>query len=256
MTDTEYTLVGACHNKTQRSTPSVAMIVEVACLRLESKDLHSLHDAPYEKRQASLRFTLTRGIRILSRVSKSSFQLLEDTKDPSLVYYIGRWRSLAEYTSFRVSAERKELVTALQCCEASLDWHEISEAEYSQPRSITCKLLHRPTDIFSSSLVAIARCHSGDGWRTGVGAEVEWVLSSTRRRPVHKSLIGRVPLMKFGKDIMLSSSREEGCKVSDRACTIIGEWKAGKQKDVLEGNGCQVRCSSIDLRIASPVHLR
>lgn len=240
---------------------SSTMIVEVACVRLESKDLSrksnaSLHDAPYEQRQASLRFTLTRGIRILSRVSKSTFQLLEDTEDPSLVYYIGRWLSLAAYTSFRASAERKELMTALKCCEASLDWHEISEAEYSQPHSITCKLLHRPTDIFSSSLVAIARCHSGDGWRTGGGAEVEWVLSSTRRRPVHKSLIGRVPLMKFGKDIMLSSSREEGCKVSDRACTIIGEWKAGKQKDVLEGNGCQVRCSSIDLRIASPVHLR
>ena len=237
------------------------MIVEVACVRLESKDLSrklnaSLHDAPYEQRQASLRFTLTRGVRILSRVSKSTFQLLEDTEDPSLVYYIGRWRSLAAYTSFRASAERKELISALQCCDASLDWHEISEAEYSQPRSITCKLLHRPTDIFSSPLVGIARCHAGDGWKTGGGAEVEWVLSSTRRRPLHKSLIGRVPLMKFGKDAMLSNSPEEGGKASDITCTVIGEWKAGKQKDVLGGNACQVRCSSVDLRIASPIHLR
>lgn len=237
------------------------MIVEVACVRLESKDLSrkphaSLHYAPYELRQASLRFTLTRGIRILSRVSKSTFQLLEDTEDPSLVYNIGRWRSLAAYTSFRASAERKELITALRCCEASLDWHEISEAEYLQPRSITCKLLHRPTDIFSSPLVAIARCDAGTGWKTGGGAEVEWVLSSTRRRPVHKSLVGKAPLMRFGKDVMLSSCPKYAGKVDDRTCTVIGEWKAGKQKDVLGGNGYQVRCSSIDLRIASPVHLR
>jgi hypothetical protein len=163
---------------------------------------------------------------------------------------------LAAYTSFRASAERKELISALQYCDASLDWHEISEAEYSQPRSITCKLLHRPTDIFSSPLVGIARCHAGDGWKTGGGAEVEWVLSSTRRRPLHKSLIGRVPLMKFGKDAMLSNSPEEGGKASDITCTVIGEWKAGKQKDVLGGNACQVRCSSVDLRIASPIHLR
>lgn len=234
------------------------MIVEVACVRLESKDLSrepkvSLHDAPYEKRQASLRFTLTRGIRILSRVSKSSFQLLEDTGDPSLVYYIGRWRSLAEYTSFRASAERKELVTALQCCEASLDWHEISEAEYSHPRNLT--LLHRPTDIFSSPLVAIARCHAGNGWKSGGGAEVEWVLSSTRRHPVHRSLIGKVPLMVFGKDVMILSSTEEGGEASDRSRTVIGEWKTGERVDVLGENGCQVRCSSVDLRIASPIHL-
>ena len=219
------------------------MIVEVACLRLESNDLHSLHDAPYEKRQASLRFTLTRGIRILSRVSKSSFQLLEDTNDPSLLYYIGRWRSLAEYTSFRASAERKELVNALQCCEASLDWHEVSEAEYSQPRNITCKLLHRPTDIFSSPLVGIARCHVGNGWKTGGGAEVEWVLSSIIRRPTHKSLIGKVPLMEFGKDVMLSSSPEEAGQVNETTRTVIGEWRAGQRKDALEGNDCQVRCA-------------
>lgn len=256
MTDTEYILVGACHNKTQRSTPSVAMIVEVACLRLESKDLHSLHDAPYEKRQATLRFTLTRGLRILSRVSKSSFQLLEDTKDPSLVYYIGRWRSLAEYTSFRASAERKELVDALRCCEASLDWHEISETEYSHPRNIACIPLHRPTDIFSSPLVAIARCRMGDSWKTGGGAEVEWILSSTRRHPVHKALIGKVPLMAFGKDVMLSTSPKMGGHVSDITRTVIGEWSTDEPKDVLEGDGCQVRCSSVDLRIASPVHLR
>jgi len=235
------------------------MIVEVACVRLEFKNSSrkpkaSLHDAPYEKRQASLRFTLTRGIRILSRVSKSSFQLLEDTEDPSLVYYIGRWRSLAEYTSFRASAERKELITALRYCEASLDWHEISEAEYSHPRKITCKLLHRPTDIFPSPLVGIARCHLENGWKTGGGAEVEWVLSSTRSHPIHGSLVGKVSLMEFGKDVMLSSSPEEGGKVSDRACTVIGEWKACEQKDALEGDGCQVRCSSVDLRIASPLH--
>jgi hypothetical protein len=230
------------------------MIVEVACVRLESKDLHSLHDAPYEKRQASLRFTLTRGIRILSRVSKSSFQLLEDIKDPSLVYYIGRWRSLAEYTSFRASAERKELVNALRCCEASLDWHEISETEYSHPRNITCTLLHRPTDIFSSLLVAIARCHTGDSWKNGGGAEIEWILSSTRRHPVHKALIGKVPLMVFGKDV--TTSPETGGHVSDSTRTIIGEWRTDEPKDVLEGDGCQVRCSSVDLRIASPIHLR
>lgn len=261
VTDTEYLFLNVCCSHLRTWRLSSTMIVEVACVRLESQGLSrkphaSLHDAPYEQRQASLRFTLTRGIRILSRVSKSTFQLLEDIEDPSLVYYIGRWRSLAAYTSFRASAERKELMTALQCCDASLEWHEISEAEYSQPRSITCTLLHRPTDIFSSPLVGIARCHAGNGWKTGGGAEVEWVLSSTRRRPVHKSLIGRVPLMKFGKDVMLPSSSGEGGKVSDRTCTVIGEWKAGKQKVVLEGNGCQVRCSSIDLRIASPVHLR
>jgi len=232
------------------------MIVEVACVRLESKDLHSLHDAPYEKRQATLRFTLTRGIRVLSRISKSSFQLLQDTKDLSLVYYIGRWRSLAEYASFRASAERKEFVAALRCCEASLDWHEISEAEYSQPRSITCNLLHRPTEIFSSPLVAIARCHAGNGWKAGGGAEVEWVLSSINRRPVHKSLIGKVPLMEFGKDVMLSSFPEEGGQVGQRTRTVIGEWKAGQRKDVSEGTDCRVRCSSVDLRIASPIHLR
>lgn len=237
------------------------MIVEVACVRLESKDSSrradaSLHDAPYEKRQATLRFTLTRGIRILSRVSKSSFQLLEDIKDPSLVYYIGRWRSLAEYTSFRASVERKELVTALRCCEATLDWHEISEAEYLQPRNITFKLLHRPTDIFLSPLVAIARCHAGNGWKTGGGTEVDWVLSSMRRHPVRRSLIGKAPLMEFGEDVMLSSFPEEAGKVSDRTRTVIGEWKVGQEHDVLEDDGCRVRCSSIDLRLASPIHLR
>jgi hypothetical protein len=232
------------------------MIIEVACVRLESKDLHSLHDAPYEKRQATLRFTLARGVRILSRVSKSSFQLLEDIKDPSLVYYIGRWRSLAEYTSFRASAERKELVNALRCCEASLDWHEIGETEYSHPRNITCTLLHRPTDIFSSQLVGIARCHIGDDWKTGGGAEVEWILSSTRRHAVHKTLIGKIPLMVFGKDVMTSTSPETGGHVSDSTRTIIGEWRTDEPKDVLEGDGCQVRCSSVDLRIASPIHLR
>lgn len=234
------------------------MIVEVACVRLESTDLSrkpkaSLHEAPYDHRQASLRFTLTRGIRILSRVSKSSFQLLEDTKDPSLVYYVGRWRSLAEYTSFRASAERKELVTALRCCDASLDWHEINEAEYSHPRNLT--LLHRPTDIFSSPLVAIARCRAGNGWKTGGGAEVEWILSSTRKHPVHRSLVGKAPLMVFGKDVMLLRSAEEGGEISDRSRIVIGEWKTGEQTDVLGGNGCQVRCSSVDLRIASPIHL-
>jgi hypothetical protein len=237
------------------------MIVEVACVRLESTDPSrkpntSLHDAPYEKRQASLRFTLTRGLRILSRVSKSSFQLLEDIKDPSLVYYIGRWRSLAEYTSFRASAERKEFVKALHCCEASLYWHEISEAEYSQPRNITCKLLHRPTEIFSSPLVGIARCRTGNDWKTGGGTEVEWVLSSMRRHPAHKSLVGKVSLMEFGEDVMLSNCPAEGSEMNGRTCTVIGEWKAGQQKHVLEGTGYQVCCSSVDLRIASPVHLR
>lgn len=258
-TDTEYILVESHDIHTEISTSCAAMIVEVACVRLESTDLSrepkvSLHEAPYEKRQASLRFTLTRGIRMLSRVSKSSFQLLEDTEDPSLVYYIGRWRSLAEYTGFRASAERKELITALRFCEASLDWHEISEAKYSHPRNLA--FLHRPTDIFSSPLVGIARCHAGNGWKTGGGAEVEWVLSSTRRHPIHRSLIGTVPLMVFGKDVMISSSAEESDEVDHRSRTVIGEWKTGEQMDVWGGSGCQVRCSSVDLRIASPVHLR
>lgn len=235
------------------------MIVEVACVRLESKDLPrkqnpSLHDAPYDKRQATLRFTLTQGIRILSRMSKSSFQLLQDTENPSLVYYVGRWRSLAKYTRFRASTERKELITALRCCEASLDWQEISEAKYVHPHVLT--FTHRPMDIFSSPLVGIARCHLGDAWYTGGGTDMEWVLSSTRKHPAHKSLIGKKLLVEFEKDVMLFSSSDIDGNVDDRTCTVIGEWKTCKQGGHLDDNGCsQLRCSSVDLRIASPIHL-
>jgi hypothetical protein len=237
------------------------MIVEVACVSLKSKDLSrkqnaSLHDAPYDKRQATLRFTLTKGIRILSRMSKSSFQLLQDMEEPSLVYYIGRWRCLADYTKFRGSLERKDLMSALRCCEASLDWHDFSEAEYSQPRTVTSTLLHRPRDIFSSPLVGIARCHVGSSWKMGGGSALEWVSSSTGKHPTHKSLISKKPLIQFEKDVMLLSPSDADSKAVDKICTVIGEWKSGKPWEVLGANGrTRVRCSSVDLRIASPIHL-
>jgi hypothetical protein len=237
------------------------MIVEVACVRLESKDLSrkqnaSLHDAPYDKRQATLRYTLTSGIRVLSRMSRSSFQLLQDIEDPSLVYYIGRWRSLADYTGFRASAERKELVFALRCCEASLDWHEFSEAEYSQPRNVTSTLLHRPTSIFASPLVGIARCHLGDDWKTGGGAEMDWVLSSTRKHPAHKSLVGKKSLVEFEKDVMLVRTSDVDIEPDHEKRTVVGEWGIGKERGVLGASAhSQGRCSSVDLRIASPIHL-
>jgi hypothetical protein len=237
------------------------MIVEVACVCLEAKDLPReqkpfLHDAPCDKRQAALRFTLTRGIRILSRMSKHNFHLLQDIEDPSLVYYIGRWRSLASYTEFRASAEREELISALRYCEASLAWHEISNAEYSRSRNVALKLLQGPKDIFEAPLVGIARCQARDGLETGGGEDLEWVLSCTCKHPTHKSLIGRKPLVEFCKDVLLSNEMYHGSSDDGRACLVIGEWNTVDHKGGWRGDGCsQVRCSDLDLRIGSPLHL-
>jgi hypothetical protein len=235
------------------------MIVEVACVRLESKDLPReqkpfLHDAPYDKRQAALRFTLTRGIRVLSRMSKHNFYLLQDIEDPSLVYYIGRWHSLASYTGFRASMEREELISALRHCEASLAWHEISNAEYSRSCNISLEFLQSPKDIFQSPLVGIARCQVGDGWQTGGGQDLEWILSCTRKHPTHKSLVGRRPLVEFRKDVLLS--KNHGSNTDDQACFVIGEWTTVDREGGWRGDGySQVRCPDLDLRIASPIHL-
>lgn len=235
------------------------MIIEVACVCLESKSrkqIPSLHDAPYDKRQATLRFTLTQGVRILSRMSKHTFHLLQDTEDPSLVYYIGQWRSLACYTGFRASPEREEFMAALRCCEASLVWHEISETKYSQSRNFSLRLLHRPNDIFASPLVGIARCHVTDGWKSGGGIDVDWVLSCTGKRPAHKSLIGKKSIVEFEKDVLLLTFSKEGSEADDRGCLVVGEWKNVERGAFSEGVDCsQVRCSAIDLRIASPIHL-
>jgi hypothetical protein len=237
------------------------MIVEVACVRLEAKDLPCeqkpfLHDAPYDKRQAALRFTLTRGLRILSRMSKHNFHLLQDIEDPSLVYYIGRWHSLASYAGFRVSAERKELILALRYCEASLAWHEISNAEYSRSGNVALELLQGPKDIFEAPLVGIARCQGGDGLETGGGHDLEWVLSCTRKHPSHKCLVGRKPLVKFCKDVMFSNGLNHGSSDNNRACLVIGEWDTVDCTGGWRGDGCsQVQCSTLDLRIGSPIHL-
>lgn len=252
------------HTRSSSSNPStlsVAMIVEVACVRLESKGLPRerklfLHDAPYQKRQAALRFTLTQGIRVLSRVSKHTFHLLQDTEDPFLVYYIGRWRSLACYTSFRTSPERQELISALQRCEASLAWHEISNAKYSRPRNVALRMLHGQADIFAAPLVGIARCHAGDGWVSGGGMDVEWVLSCTRKNPAHMSLVGNMPLVEFWKDVLRSNTLNHGGKGNDRVCLVIGEWSPGERKRIWKRGDCsQARCADIDLRIVSPIHL-
>jgi hypothetical protein len=235
------------------------MVVEVACVRLEAKDLPReqkpfLHDAPYDKRQAALRFTLTRGIRILSRMSKHNFHLLQDIEDPSLVYYIGRWHSLASYTGFRASMEREELVSALRHCEASLAWHEISNAKFLRSRNVSLELLEGPKDIFAAPLVGIARCQVGAGWEISGGQDVEWVLSCTRRHPIHKSLVGRKPLLEFCKDVLLS--KNHGSNDDDQACLVIGEWTTVDRAGGWRGDECsQVRCSNVDLRIASPIHL-
>jgi hypothetical protein len=235
------------------------MIVEVACVRLEAKELPReqkpfLHDAPYDKRQAALRFTLTRGIRILSRMSKHNFHLLQDIEDPSLVYYIGRWQSLASYTGFRASTEREELVSALRHCEASLAWHEISNAEYSRSRNISLEFLQGPKDIFKSPLVGIARCQARGGWETGGGQDLEWILSCTRKHPIHKSLVGRRPLVSFRTDALLSENH--GGNDDDQACLVIGEWTTVGREGGWRGDEySQVRCPDLDLRIASPIHL-
>lgn len=237
------------------------MIVEVACIRLESKDLPReqkpfLHDAPYDKRQATLRFTLTRGIRILNRISKYTFHLLQDTEDPSLVYYIGRWGSLACYTGFRASADREELISALRLCEASLAWHEISEAQCSRPRKPALRLSHGHTNIFAAPLVGIARCHTGAAWANGGGSDVDWVLSCTRKHPTLTSLVCRNPLVKFRDDALLSSTSECNGGPEIGPCLIVGEWKTGERERVRGEVGySQLRCADVDLRILSPIHL-
>lgn len=237
------------------------MIVEVACVRLEAKDLPRerkpfLHDAPYDKRLAALRFTLTQGIRVLSRVSKHTFHLLQDTEDPFLVYYIGRWRSLACYTAFRASSERQELISALRLCEASLAWHEISNAKLSRPCNVARRMLHGHIDIFAAPLVGIARCHAGDGWVSGGGNEVEWVLSCTRKNPAHESLVGSKPLVGFRKDVLVSSPLDHGGKGDGRACLVLGEWSTGERKPVWkEDDYSRVNCADIDLRIVSPIRV-
>lgn len=240
------------------------MLVEVACIRLESPRDRKLclHNAPYDKRNAALRFALTDGIRILSRMSKHVFHLLQDTQDSTMVYYIGQWRSLACYADFRASENRREFLAALQDFNASLAWQELYDTDFRYPRKFASRLLRGFSDLFAAPLVGIMRFRFDQDLRHGrLRMDVDEVLSHNNIYTDHRYLVSSKPRMWLNRDVLLSGVSMHPDEPQQTACLAIGEWRpkdrgsGNSMGSGLESNRLIPAYSEIDMRIASPIHL-
>ena len=136
-------------------------IIEVACFNLQSS-VHEgdtkpwLQDAPYDKASSTIRSLLAKGIRILDRHAKSSFHLLQDLNDPQLVYYIGKWRTLDDFTNFCTSKDRGDLVHHFQEANARWEWRRLYET-LSHERSILPSLLHSRDELAKAKVLSWVR---------------------------------------------------------------------------------------------------
>ena len=139
-------------------------IAEVACFHIESDLLSSkekpfLSEAPRDSPTATLRAQIAHGLRVLGKMSKSTFHLLQDIEDPSYFYYVGKWRSKEAYVEFSKSADRDEVVGSLQDCKAVMDWRSLYKIESLRDweTSIVSHLLHKTQPLLSGKVIGIGR---------------------------------------------------------------------------------------------------
>lgn len=204
------------------------MILEYACLRLEGKDLPDrkvfLHDAPYNKRTSNLRYALTQGLRVLSRASKHTFHLLQDTTDASLVYYIGKWTNVAAYIQFKASKDRIELLEILQLCKAYLQWQDFFEVDtscYACFMSTLQRPLRPRQSLYGAAIVSIVRLEVQHG-KVPAGEELERTIRTYLPQDM---LLSGNPIIRVDRGASLPTNTQEADPGLRSSRLLISGWK-------------------------------